>query len=140
MIKIDVSSNMTFRYIQRVKHHTCEKDYILNPATGSSENEKHLTSTTENSLITWNEIIGVKTKTVGKSFNGKNVICKTKNIYILLAFLLIIIVLLILVGTYCYLIKYKSKQIYLLPCYITNNKLKKFCVNNIFQKWRVTIN
>ena len=127
----DIYNELNIIYVKKI---------ILNPATGSSENEKYLTSTTENSLITWNEIIGAKTKTVGKNFNGINVICKTKNIYISLALLLIIIVLLILVGTYCYLIKYKAKQKCLLPCYITNNKLKKFCVNNIFQKWRVTIN
>ena len=36
--------------------------------------------------------------------------CKTKNIYILLAFLLITNVLLITVSSYWYLIKYKSKQ------------------------------
>ena len=35
---------------------------------------------------------------------------KCKNLYILLAFLLIIIALLIAVSIYCYLIKYRAKQ------------------------------
>ena len=30
-----------------------------------------------------------------------------------------------------YLIKYKGKQKQLLPFYVTNNELKKFCINNI---------
>ena len=40
------------------------------------------------------------------NFNEKNVACKTQNFYILLAFLLITIALLIGVSIYCYLIKY----------------------------------
>ena len=55
----------------------------------------------------------------------KNAICKTKNFYILLAFLLLTIVLLIAVNIYCYLIKYRAKQKHLSPVYITNNKLKE---------------
>ena len=55
---------------------------------------------------------------------NKNVICETKSLYILLAFLLIAIALLIAISIYCYLIKYKAKQKQLLPFYITNNKLK----------------
>ena len=53
----------------------------------------------------------------------KNTICNTKNFYVLLAFLLISIVFLIAVSTYCYLIKYQVKQKHLLPFYITNDKL-----------------
>ena len=41
-----------------------------------------------------------------RNFNGKKPICKTQNFYILLAFLLIAIALLIAVRIYCYLIKY----------------------------------
>ena len=69
-------------------------------------------------------IIDEDTKTVTASFNEKNVICKTKLLAILLAFLLITIELLIII-IYCYLIKYKRKQKHLLPFYITNNKLKE---------------
>ena len=49
---------------------------------------------------------------------------ETKHFYILLAFLLTTIALLIAVNIYCYLIKYKGKQKHLVPFYITNNKLK----------------
>ena len=48
---------------------------------------------------------------------------ETKNIHILFAFSLIIITLLIAVSIYCYLIKYKAKQIHLLRFHNTNNKL-----------------
>ena len=47
------------------------------------------------------------------------------HFYILPIFLLIIIALLIAAGTYCYLIKYLSKQRHLLPYYDTSNKLKE---------------
>ena len=33
-----------------------------------------------------------------------------------------------------YLIKYKGKQKHLLSFYVTNNKSKKFCINNIYYK------
>ena len=48
-----------------------------------------------------------------------------QKVYILLAFLLFTIALLIAVRIYCCLIKYKEKQKHLLPFYITNNKLKE---------------
>ena len=41
---------------------------------------------------------------------NKNIICETKSFYILLAFLLNTIVLLVAVSIYCYLIKYKAKK------------------------------
>ena len=40
-------------------------------------------------------------------------------------FLLITIVLLIAVGTYCYLTTYRAKQKHSLPFHVTNNKLKE---------------
>ena len=46
----------------------------------------------------------------------------------------------IAVSIYYYLIKYKAKQKHLLPFYVTKNKLKKFCINNILQKWKAKIN
>ena len=55
----------------------------------------------------------------------KNIPCRTQNFYILLAFLLITIALLIAVSIYCYLIKYRAKQKHLLPFNFTNNKLKE---------------
>ena len=66
-----------------------------------------------------------ETKTVPPNFNEKNITCKTQNLYILLAFLLITIILLIAVSIYCYLIKYSSKQKHVLPFQFTNNKLKQ---------------
>ena len=85
----------------------------------------------DDSMITCDEIIKEKAKTVTINFNEKNAICETKSFYILLASLLITIVLLIAVSFYCYLIKYKAKQRHLLPFQVTNNELKKLCINNI---------
>ena len=45
-----------------------------------------------------------------KNFNEKHLTCKTQNFYILLAFLLITIKLLIAFSIYCYLIKYRTKH------------------------------
>ena len=42
--------------------------------------------------------------------NEKKATCKTQNFYILLAFLLITIALLIAVSIYFYLIKYRARQ------------------------------
>ena len=47
-----------------------------------------------------------ETKTIPTNFNEKKAICKMQNLYILLAFLLITIALLIAISVYCYLIKY----------------------------------
>ena len=63
-----------------------------------------------------------ETKTIPTNFNEKKATCKTQNFYILLAFLLITIALLIVVSIYCYLIKHRAKQL-LLFCY-TNNELR----------------
>ena len=112
----------------------CEKNYIWNTATCNCENGKYLPSIIDNSVSRSDDIIEEETKTVATNFNEKNVICKTKSMYILLAFLLITITLLITFSIYCYLTKYKSKQKYLLPYYVTNNKQKKFCINNILMK------
>ena len=68
-------------------------------------------------------------KTNSKNFNEKKVTCKTQNIYVLLAFLLITIALLIAVCIYCYLIKYRAKQNYLLQ--FQDTKLKEVHINNI---------
>ena len=56
------------------------------------------------------EIIDAKTKTIPINFNEKNITCKIQNVYILLTFLLITLVLLIAVSIYCYRIRYKTKQ------------------------------
>ena len=61
----------------------------------------------------------------------KKVAYEIQNLYSLLAFSLITIVLLMVVSIDYYLIKYRAKQNYLLPFHNTNNELKKFCVNNL---------
>ena len=79
-------------------------------------------------MITYAEIIESfdgETKTIPTNFNEMKVTCKTQNFYILLAFLLITIALLIAVSIYCYLMKYQVKQKYLLPFQVTNNKIKE---------------
>ena len=58
------------------------------------------------SVITCDEIIDVEEKNA----NEKNIICKTQNFCILLAFLLLTNALLIDVSIYCYLIKYHIEQ------------------------------
>ena len=57
-------------------------------------------------MITCDEIIEEEIKTITTKFNEKNVIYKTKNIYILLIFILITVPLLTAVSIYYYLIKY----------------------------------
>ena len=63
------------------------------------------------------------TKTVTINFNDKKVTCETKNLYILLAFLLITIVLIAGSIYFCF-IKYQEKQ-KPLPCHYTISKLKE---------------
>ena len=46
-----------------------------------------------------------ETKTIPTNFNEKKATCTTQNVYILFAFILITIALLIAVSIYCYLIK-----------------------------------
>ena len=63
----------------------------------------------DDSAIMCDEIIeslDEEIKTVQTNFNEKKATCKTQTFYILLAFLLITIALLIAVSIYCYLIKY----------------------------------
>ena len=74
-------------------------------------------------VIMSNEVIE-ETKTVPIDFNDEKVACKTKNFCNLLAFSVITIALWIAVSIYCYLIEYRKKEKYLLPFYVTNNKLK----------------
>ena len=88
----------------------CQKDYIWNPVTCNCENGKYLASVIGDSVIMCDDIIE-ETKTVTTSFNEKNAIYKTKDFYILLAFFLITITLLIVVSIYFYLIKYQRKHL-----------------------------
>ena len=90
-------------YKNQKKYCVCKKDYIWNPATYSCKNGKYLESIIEDLVITCDEIIE-ETKTVRRNFNEKNETCKTKNFYILIAFLLITIALLIFVSLLIYLL------------------------------------
>ena len=104
-----------------------KKNYILNLAICSCENSKYLASIIDDSVITYDEIIDTEAKSYNEetNFNGKKVACKILNFYILLAFLLVTIVLLIAVSIFCYLIKYQVKQKRLVAFHITNNELKQ---------------
>ena len=76
----------------------------------------------------------------GKNKNICSKCWKTNNFYILLAFLLVTIALLIAVSIYCYLIKDKSKQKDLLPYYVTNDKLTNDELINILWIWIAIVN
>ena len=80
------------------KIHVCEKDYVCNPATCICENGKYLPSIMDDSHIICDEVIGKEIKTIPTNFHEKKVTCKMQNFYILLAFLLITIALLITVS------------------------------------------
>ena len=74
-----------------------KKDYLWNPGTCSCENGRYLASIMDDWVMKCDKIFEEETNTVTTNFNEKNAICKTKNVYILLAFLLITITLLIAV-------------------------------------------
>ena len=58
------------------------------------------------------------------TFNEKIATCKTPNFYILLAFALITLALLITASIYYYLMKYQAKQKHLLSFHFQNYELK----------------
>ena len=60
----------------------------------------------DDSVITGDEILEERSPT---NFNKTKATCKTQNLYISLAFLLITKSLLTAVSIYCYLIKYRAK-------------------------------
>ena len=102
----------------------CKKGYIWNSAKCPCENGKYLKSVADYSNIVYHEIIEtakvvstkiISTKSIPTNFNEKNVTCKTKCFYILIAFLLITMMFLIAVSIYCCFIKYQAKQKQLLP-------------------------
>ena len=74
---------------------------------------EYLASIIDDSEIASDEVIESNVeeiKTIPTIFNEKIITYRKKNYYILLAFLQITIALLIVVGIYCYLIKYQAKQ------------------------------
>ena len=89
---------------------------------------EYLASIIDDSEIASDEVIesnAEEIKTIPTIFNEKIITYRTKNYYILLAFLQITIVLLIVVGIYCYLIKYQAKQKQLLTFHGWNNELRE---------------
>ena len=80
----------------------------MNPATCTCENGKYLVSIMDNSAIICDEVIDVdakvspndddKTKTIPTNFNEKKATCRMQSFYILIAFLLTTITLLIVVS------------------------------------------
>ena len=89
---------------------------------------EYLASIIDDSEIANDEVIESNVeeiKTIPTIFNEKIITYRTKNYYILLAFLQITIVLLIVVGIYCYLIKYQAKQKQLLTFHGWNNELRE---------------
>ena len=89
---------------------------------------EYLASIIDDSEIASDEVIESNVeeiKTIPTIFNEKIITYRTKNYYILLAFLQITIVLLIVVGIYCYLIKYQAKQKQLLTFHDWNNELRE---------------
>ena len=94
---------------------------MLGPPTGNWENGKSLASMDDSVIMCDEVIVSYKKET---NFNKEKATCKTHNLYILLAILLIYIALLIAVSIYCHLIKYRAKLKHLLLFYFTNNKFK----------------
>ena len=84
------------------KYHVCEKDYISNAPICNCKNWKYLASVMDDLTIVCDEVIepyNEEIKAISLNFNEKKVTCKTQSFYILLAFLLITVVLLIAVST-----------------------------------------
>ena len=72
------------------------------------------------------KIVPTKTfpaKSIPTNFNKKKVTCKTKNLYILLAFILVTIALLAVVDIHPCFLKYQAKHFF--PFHFTNDKLEK---------------
>ena len=103
-------------WVQISKRNLCEKGYISNPAKCACQNGKYLGSIIDNSVIydeSFETTESILTKTApkkyySKTFQGKRVICKIKNLYILFAFLLTSRALLIAVSICCYYIKHQG--------------------------------
>ena len=102
------------------------------------KNGKYLASIVDDSVITCDEIIQSNDKNAeAKSnnetnFNEKKATFKTQNFYILFAFLLITIALLIAVSIHCYLIKYQAKRKHFLPFHNINK-----CIIKISNKVKI---
>ena len=114
---IQINGEITINVDVIVKNIFMWKKYFLrNPPKCICENGKYLVSIRDDSTIICSEVIKPyeeEIKTISANFNEKKVTCKAQNVYILLAFLLITITLLIVVRIYCYVIKYQTKYLLL---------------------------
>ena len=121
---IQIKSGIVTNADASVKKHICKKEYIRNPTTCSCKDGKYLASIIYDSAIICDEIKKTGTKTITTNFREKiRINCNTQKCYILLAFLLITMALLIGVSIYCYLLKCLVKQKHLSQLHIANNKL-----------------
>ena len=96
-------------YIKKIIFGTLYVVGTLYVAISSCENGNYFPSVLDDSAITCDEIIEPRnegTKPIPTNFSKKKATCKSQNFYILLAFLLITLALLIVVSIYCYLIRY----------------------------------
>ena len=112
----------------RVKKHIYKKDYIWNPAICSCKNGKYLASTSDDSVIMCDEIVGTTKSILTKTVPTKTVPAKSysKSFYLLLAFLLVTIALLLVVSIVLLLDKTsnKKKKKHLLPYHVSTSELK----------------
>ena len=104
------------------KHDIFEKGSNWISATCGRENGKYLAVITDDLVMVCDKNIE-ETKTIPTTFNQKIVIAETKNLYILLAFLLITLALLRAARMYFSLVKTKQKHLFSYD--IRNNKSKK---------------
>ena len=79
--------------VQKSKKKCVQKGYIWNPAKFACENDRYAESTIDDSMILCDEVF----KSITTNFNEKKVICNLKNVYLLLTFLLITMILIIAV-------------------------------------------
>ena len=119
---IHIKSGITINVSCEHKKHICQKDYIQNPATLSCKYGKFLASIIDDLVITSDKIIDAEAKSYDEETKTVTIHLNVRKFFILFAFLSITIALLIGVSIYCYLVKYKSKQKYLLPFYVTIDK------------------
>ena len=99
---IQIKKGITINVNVSVKDIIYVKKIIFGYATCSFESGKYLVNIIEDSLK--------YDKDVKTNFNEKNITCKIQNVYLLLAFLLITIAILIVVSIYRYLIQYRAKN------------------------------
>ena len=136
--KCKIKSGIIPVWVEKCKRTSCvQKDYTWNPSTSRWNHSKHLSSITDNLVITCDEIIEPKksvqakstsNKTVSTNFNKKVKKRKKRNCWFLLGFLLITIALLVAVSTYCYFIKYRAKKAFIT---ISSHKKIKNIKNSI---------